>query len=46
MNPYNLTPAELVRYAQQYVDRKEPLPLDWQEALVAMLDRLLTYNGQ
>lgn len=35
--PQALTNAELTRYAQMYLDRKESLPLDWQEELIKRL---------
>ena len=35
--PQALTNAELTRYAQMYLDRKESLPLDWLRWLVVIV---------
>jgi len=34
IQPSSLTYAELLHYAQMYMDRKESLPLSWQDELV------------
>ena len=34
IQPSTLTYAELLHYAQMYIDRKESLPFSWQEELV------------
>lgn len=34
MHPSNMTDEELLKYAQMFLDRKEALPLEWQEILL------------
>jgi hypothetical protein len=42
-SPHNLSNAELARYAQMYVDRKESLPLSWQQELIRRLQNALDF---
>lgn len=44
IQPQSLTTAELVHYAQMALDRKEALPILWQEELVKRLFDALDDN--
>ena len=37
VNPTTLTTEELMRYAQLFLDRKENMPMSWQEELLKRL---------
>lgn len=41
IQPSSLTDDELVRYAQMYHDRKESLPMAWQQELLKRFDALV-----
>lgn len=34
MHPLSMTNEELLKYAQMFLDRKESLPIEWQQILL------------
>ncbi len=34
MHPISMTDEELLKYAQMFLDRKESLPIEWQQELL------------
>jgi hypothetical protein len=44
IQPSTLTYSELLHYAQMYIDRKESLPLAWQEELIKRAYKQLDDN--
>lgn len=41
MHPISMTDEELLKYAQMFLDRKESLPMEWQEVLLQRFEETL-----
>lgn len=41
IQPSSLTPEELLKYSQMFLDKNEPLPIAWQQELLSRMAILL-----